>query len=69
MNDSGNRLHVGRAYHQAPQIDSLTYLSSREALSPGELVRCTIVDSDGYDLVAQPSAELETRINLPVVAG
>ncbi|MEC8734011.1 MAG: 30S ribosomal protein S12 methylthiotransferase RimO [Planctomycetota bacterium] len=69
VNDSGNRLHVGRAYHQAPQIDSLTYLSSREALSPGELVRCTIVDSDGYDLVAQPSAELETRFNLPVVAG
>ena len=28
-----------------------------------------LVGSDRYDLVAQPSAELETRFNLPVVAG
>ena len=60
-------LHVGRAYHQAPQIDSLTYLASHKALSPGELVRCTIVGSDGYDLVAQPTEELERGLSLPVV--
>ena len=60
-------LHVGRAYHQAPQIDSLTYLASHKALSPGELVRCTIVGSDGYDLVAQPTEELERGLSLPVI--
>ena len=63
----GGTLHVGRAYHQAPQIDGLTYVQSKEPLSPGELVRCTVVSSDGYDLIAQPSADLDTTIRLKVV--
>jgi ribosomal protein S12 methylthiotransferase len=58
---AGGRLHVGRAYFQAPQIDSLTYIHSRAPLAAGELVRCTIVDSDGYDLIAQPVEELERK--------
>jgi ribosomal protein S12 methylthiotransferase len=64
---TGGTLHVGRAYHQAPQIDGLTYVQSKEPLSPGELVRCTVVSSDGYDLIAQPSADLDTTIRLKVV--
>ena len=60
-------LHVGRAYFQAPQIDSLTYVHSSEPLSAGELVRCTVVDSDGYDLIAQPTDQLERRVGLRVV--
>ncbi len=60
-------LYSGRAYHQAPQIDGLTHVLSREPLAAGELVRCTIVESDGYDLVAQPSADLDSTIRLPVV--
>ena len=60
------RVHVGRCYHQAPQVDSITYVRSRTTLSPGELIRCTIVESDGYDLIAQPSIELEKKIALPV---
>ena len=60
-------LHVGRCYHQAPQVDSLTYVHSADELSPGELVRCTIVDADGYDLVAQPTEELERVMRLPVI--
>ncbi|MSR44040.1 MAG: 30S ribosomal protein S12 methylthiotransferase RimO [Phycisphaerales bacterium] len=60
-------LYCGRSYHQAPQIDGLTHVLSRESLAAGELVRCTIVDSDGYDLVAQPVADLERTIRLPVV--
>ena len=60
------RVHVGRCYHQAPQVDSITYVRTRNALSPGELIRCTIVESDGYDLIAQPSIELEKKIALPV---
>lgn len=60
------QLYTGRCYFQAPQIDSLTYVHSTEQLSPGELVRCTIVDADGYDLVAQPTDQLERRVRLPI---
>ncbi len=64
---AGGVLHTGRCYHQAPQIDALTYVLSKEKLAPGELVRCTIVDSDGYDLVAQPVADLERGVKLPIL--
>ena len=39
----GGSLYSGRCYHQAPQVDSLTYVHSTSGakLSPGELVRCT----------------------------
>jgi len=60
-------LHVGRAYHQAPQIDSVTHVASRSPLTPGELVRCTVVDADGYDLIAQPTSDLDPSIPLPVL--
>ena len=60
-------LHEGRCYFQAPKIDALTYVASRERLSPGELVRCTIVGSEGYDLIARPTAELEKRVSLSVL--
>jgi len=63
---NGVASYIGRCYHQAPQVDSVTYVRSRGNLSPGELVRCTIVDADGYDLVAQPSVELEKKVALPV---
>lgn len=63
----GGRLYKGRAYFQAPDIDSVTYVQSREALSPGELVRCVVVASDGYDLIARPVAEVEKRVSLNVV--
>jgi ribosomal protein S12 methylthiotransferase len=60
-------MFTGRAYHQAPAIDGLTHVISREPLAAGELVRCTVVDSDGYDLVAQPSDDLDPSIRLPVI--
>ncbi|TVQ54738.1 MAG: radical SAM protein, partial [Phycisphaerales bacterium] len=59
--------HLGRCYHQAPQVDSVTHIVSAAPLTPGELVRCTIIDSDGYDLIARPTAELERKVTLPVV--
>jgi ribosomal protein S12 methylthiotransferase len=59
-------LSVGRCYHQAPEIDSVTYVRSAEPLAPGELVRCTIVEADGYDLIARPNAELERKVSLPL---
>ncbi|MEX2217347.1 MAG: 30S ribosomal protein S12 methylthiotransferase RimO [Phycisphaerales bacterium] len=63
----GGRLYRGRAYFQAPMIDAVTYIQSRERLAPGELVPCTVVASDGYDLIARPVAELEKRTTLKVL--
>jgi ribosomal protein S12 methylthiotransferase len=65
--NGGEKLYVGRCYHQAPQVDSLTYVQSVEPLSPGELVRCTIVDAEGYDLIAQPTEQLERTMSLPIM--
>lgn len=64
---AGGHLAVGRTYFQAPQIDAVTFVQSRSRLSPGELVRCTIVESDGYDLIARPTAELESRVSLRIL--
>ena len=61
------RLYVGRCYHQAPQVDSLTYVRARSRVAAGELVRCTIVDADGYDLIAEPTEERQRVMGLPVV--
>jgi hypothetical protein len=36
-------------------------------LSPGELIRCTVVGSDDYDLVARPTAELQRSTSLPII--
>ncbi len=64
---SGGTLYQGRTYFQAPQIDAVTYVQSREKLAPGELIRCTIVESSGYDLIARPVTELEKKFSLPLV--
>ncbi len=63
----GGRLYQGRAYFQAPQIDSVTYVQAREQLAPGELVSCVIVGGDGYDLVATPLTEIEKKVALRVM--
>ena len=60
-------IYAGRCYHQAPQVDSVTYVHSTKPLSPGELVRCTITDSDGYDLIGHPTEQLEKRVPLPLL--
>ena len=57
---------LGRAYFQAPEVDSVVRVKSINPLVPGELVRCTVVEADGYDLVAVPTADLDTSISLPV---
>jgi len=63
----GGGLYVGRAYFQAPQVDAVTLVQSRTPLAPGEVVRCTITDSDGYDLIAAPIDELQRRTSLPIL--
>ncbi len=66
---AGNSLHAyeGRAYFQAPGVDSVIFVQSRQPLSPGELVRCTIVDAEGYDLIARPTEELQRKTSLPIL--
>lgn len=63
----GGTLYQGRAYHQAPQIDSVTYVQSKQKLAPGELVRCAIVSADGYDLIARPLSDLDPTVRLNVL--
>ncbi|MBX3356059.1 MAG: 30S ribosomal protein S12 methylthiotransferase RimO [Phycisphaeraceae bacterium] len=63
----GGELYQGRTAFQAPTIDSVTWVMSAEPRSPGEIVRCTIVDADGYDLVAQPSEDLDRSVSLPLL--
>ncbi len=63
----GGSLYQGRTSSQAPQIDSVTYVQSKRKLSPGETIRCTVVAADGYDLIAQPTDELEKRVGLKVL--
>ncbi|MCR9218408.1 MAG: 30S ribosomal protein S12 methylthiotransferase RimO [bacterium] len=64
---SSGRLYQGRAYFQAIDVDSVIYVQSREPISVGELVRCTVVGSDGYDLIARPTAELQKTVSLSVL--
>ncbi len=61
------RLYVGRTYQQAPQIDGVTYVVTKQKLVPGELVRCRVTDFDGYDLIAQPVDDLQKRTSLHVL--
>jgi ribosomal protein S12 methylthiotransferase len=63
----GGRLYQGRTYFQAPSIDAVTFVQSRQRLSPGELVRCVIVGSDGYDLIARPVEEVEKKLSLSIL--
>ncbi|MFK7758622.1 MAG: MiaB/RimO family radical SAM methylthiotransferase, partial [Phycisphaerales bacterium] len=60
----GGQLYKGRTYFQAPQIDATTLVVAKGKIAPGELVRCTIVASDGYDLIARPVDELEKKVSL-----
>ena len=59
--------YAGRTYQQAPDIDATTYVDTTQTLAPGELMRCRVVDCDGYDLIARPVDELEGRVSLPLL--
>lgn len=63
----GGGLYQGRTSAQAPQIDGVTFVQSRDKLVPGELVRSVIMGWDGYDLVAKPVAELEKKVGLKIL--
>ncbi|TDP97253.1 30S ribosomal protein S12 methylthiotransferase RimO [Labedaea rhizosphaerae] len=45
---------VGRAAHQAPEVDGECVLLDAEGIAVGELVRGVVEDSEGVDLVVRP---------------
>jgi ribosomal protein S12 methylthiotransferase len=47
--------YVARSYADAPEIDGLVHIATREDLALGEFCRVTIDAADEYDLYATPS--------------
>ncbi len=64
--DDGTLVYAGRTTRQAPDIDSVTYVASRDELHSGQLVDVTITDFQHYDLVGEPKRS--TARKLPVLA-
>lgn len=60
-------VYVGRTRAQAPQIDGVTRVESREVLTPGAIVSCRITDRDECDLVACPLTDLQRKAPLPLL--
>ncbi len=58
VSEDGTPVYKGRAYFQAPQIDAVTLVHSLAELPIGDFTRCAVVDSEGYDLIAVPEADL-----------
>ena len=44
--------YLGRAAHQAPEVDGVTTVVSPVPLAAGDLVRAVVTDSEGVDLIA-----------------
>jgi len=59
-------LYQCRTMQQAPDVDACTILMSEEKQTIGSVIPCTIVDSDGYDMIARPTSELEKVVSLPL---
>jgi ribosomal protein S12 methylthiotransferase len=51
---------VGHADHQAPDVDGEVRVESDQELRPGDLARCTVIGSDGIDLVASVDSLVTT---------
>ena len=58
--DSRGDLWVGRTYADAPDVDGLVSVTGAN-LEPGDLVECSILKADGYDLIARPTATVAPR--------
>ena len=59
-------LYRSRTKRQAPDVDACTILMAEEKQTIGSIISCTIVDSDGYDMIARPTSELEKVVSLPL---
>ncbi len=65
--DDGTLVYSGRTKGQAPDIDSVTYVASKESLHSGQVLDVTVTDFQHYDLIAEPVRTV--RRGLPVLAG
>jgi ribosomal protein S12 methylthiotransferase len=65
--DDGSLVYTGRTTGQAPDIDSVTYVASKDELHAGQLLDVTLTDFQHYDLVGEPKRS--TARKLPVLAG
>ncbi len=50
--------YLGRAEHQAPEVDGATEVWSEQQLAPGDVVASVVTGSDGVDLLADALAVL-----------
>jgi ribosomal protein S12 methylthiotransferase RimO len=50
--DDGFGGFVGRAAHQAPEVDGVTTVRTRTPLAAGDMVRAVVTGSEGVDLIA-----------------
>jgi ribosomal protein S12 methylthiotransferase len=50
--DAGDGSYLGRAAHQAPEVDGVTTVRSPEPLAAGDVVRAVVTGSEGVDLIA-----------------
>jgi ribosomal protein S12 methylthiotransferase len=50
IDEQGATVATGRTKYDAPEIDGVVYVASRQTLKPGEIVNVKIESSDEYDL-------------------
>jgi ribosomal protein S12 methylthiotransferase len=50
--DGPDGTYLGRAAHQAPEVDGVTTVSSDVPLAAGDMVRAVVTGSEGVDLIA-----------------
>lgn len=65
--DDGATMYSARSKSQAPDIDSVIYVTSMERLHPGEMLDVVVTDYQQYDLVAEPAVKASRA--LKVLAG
>jgi ribosomal protein S12 methylthiotransferase RimO len=52
--DGGSTEIIGRAAHQAPEVDGECVVVEAGELRRGSMVRCEVLDSEGVDLIVRP---------------
>ena len=48
-----DNIYVGRTYMDAPDVDGYIFIDSDRELNSGDMVRCEVTSSNGYDLVGK----------------
>ena len=53
--DPDSNAYICRSYMDAPDIDSVVYVSAGKHHNKmsGDMIRCHVTDTDGYDLIAE----------------